>query len=129
MVESVIVLPVLLMLLFGVVEFGVALGRWQTLNNAAREGARASIVYRTNCDPSTTEAEVRQVVRAYAASGGVTVADTDIDVQGTCGASTTSSRVTVTVPYIFRVLPNMGTHVNPTINLIGTSSMRNEGTG
>jgi Flp pilus assembly protein TadG len=128
MVEFVIILPILLMLVFAIVEFGVLFGRWQTLSNAAREGARTAVVFRTNCDATAVEAEVRQRVKDYASPLGITLADGDIDVSGVCGASNTSSTVSVTLPYTFRVLPGFASSVSPTIDLVGNSVMRNEGT-
>jgi Flp pilus assembly protein TadG len=128
MVEFVIILPVLLMLVFSIVEFGVLFGQWQTLSNAAREGARTAIVFRSGCNAGTVEAEVRQRVKDYAAPLGIILADGDIAVAGVCGASTTSSTVTVTLPYTFTVLPGFASSVNPSIDLVGNSVMRNEGT-
>jgi len=128
MVEFVIILPVLLMLVFAIVEFGVLFGRWQTLSNAAREGARTAVVFRTNCVVSSVEAEVRQRVKDYASPLGIVLADADIDVSGVCGAANTSSTVNVTLPYTFKVLPGFATSVSPTIDLVGNSVMRNEGT-
>jgi Flp pilus assembly protein TadG len=128
MVEFVIILPILLMLVFAIVEFGVLFGRWQTLSNAAREGARTAIVFRTNCVAGTVEAEVRQRVKDYAAPLGIVLTDGDIGVSGVCGSSTTSSTVTVTLPYTFKVLPGFASSVSPTIDLVGNSVMRNEGT-
>jgi hypothetical protein len=46
MLEMVIVAPVLLLLLFAIAEFGIAFAQWQTLSNAAREGARVGVVFR-----------------------------------------------------------------------------------
>jgi Flp pilus assembly protein TadG len=129
MVEFVIILPILLMLVFAITEFGVLFGRWQTISNAAREGARTAVVFRTNCNATTVEAEVRQRVKDYASPLGITLADADIAVSGVCGAADTSSTVTVTFPYTFQVLPGFAAAVNPTIDLIGNSVMRNEGTG
>ena len=43
-VEMAIVLPVLLILLLSIWQFGVVYDKWQNLNGAAREGARAAIV-------------------------------------------------------------------------------------
>jgi Flp pilus assembly protein TadG len=128
MVEFVIILPILLMLVFAIVEFGVLFGRWQTLSNAAREGARTAVVFRSNCVAGTVEAEVRQRVKDYAAPLGIVLTDGDIAVSGTCGSSTTSSTVTVTLPYTFKVLPGFASSVSPTIDLVGNSVMRNEGT-
>jgi len=128
MVEFVIILPILLMLVFAIVEFGVVFGRWQTLSNAAREGARTAVVFRSNCVAATVEAEVRQRVKDYAAPLGMTLTDADIDVSGVCGAADTSSTVSVTLPYTFKVLPGFAASVNPSIDLVGNSVMRNEGT-
>jgi len=129
MVEFVIILPVLLMLLFAIVEFGALFGQWQTLSNAAREGARTAVVFRTGCNASAVNAEVRQRVKDYALPLGLVLTDAQIAVSGTCGSSTTSSTVTVTVPYSFTVLSGLAASVSPTIDLVGNSVMRNEGTG
>ena len=45
MVEFAIVLPLLLILVFGIIEFGVLLHDKAILTNASREGARLGIVY------------------------------------------------------------------------------------
>ena len=129
MVEMVIVLPLLLMMLFAIMEFGVLFGRWQTVTNAAREGARTAVVFRTDCDVDAVRAEVKDVVKNYSSGIGITLTDTDIAVNGICGAKNTSSTVRVILPYVFRVLPGFSATVSPTIDLVGNSSMRNEGTG
>jgi Flp pilus assembly protein TadG len=117
-----------MMLVFAIVEFGVLFGRWQTLSNAAREGARTAVVYRANCVVATVEGQVRQRVKDYAAPLGIVLADGDIDVSGVCDGAGTSSTVSVTLPYTFRVLPGFASSVSPTIDLVGNSVMRNEGT-
>ena len=129
MVETLIVLPVVLMLLFALVEFGVLFGRWQTLSNAAREGARTAVVHRTVCNVGAVEAEVRQRVRNYAQPLGIILSDGQIAVSGVCGSNLTDSTVNVTLPYDFKVLPNFAQSVSPTIDLVGRSVMRNEGSG
>jgi Flp pilus assembly protein TadG len=128
-VETVIVLPVLLLVLFAMTEFSVVFARWQTVSNAAREGARTAIVFRAPCVVADVESEVRQRVRDYASTAGITLTDAQIDIQGTCGAANTNSRVNVTAPYRFRVVGAMAPSLSPTINTVGTSVMRNEGTG
>lgn len=129
MVETVLVLPVVLMLLFAMAEFGVLFGKWQTLSNAAREGARTAIVFRSGCNVAAVEAEVRQRVKDYAQPLGITLSDGQIAVNGVCGASSTNSTVSVTLPYDFKVLPNFAQSVSPTIDVVGRSVMRNEGSG
>jgi Flp pilus assembly protein TadG len=129
MVETIIVLPILLMLLFGVAEFSLVFSRWQTVSNAAREGARTAVVFRAPCVTSTVESDVRARVRAYTSSAGITLADDQIQISGVCGDPTTNSSVQVTVPYRFRVVGAMAPSLSPTIDTVGTSVMRNEGTG
>lgn len=50
-VEFALVLPLLLLIVFGIIEFGVIMYNKAMITNASREGARRGIVYRT--DPST----------------------------------------------------------------------------
>lgn len=63
MVEFAIVLTLLLILAFGIIEFGVILYNQQVLTNAAREGARQGIVSR----PTTrvTSSEIQLDVMKY----------------------------------------------------------------
>ncbi len=129
MVETIIVLPILLMLLFGVAEFSVVFSRWQTVSNAAREGARTAVVFRAPCVAATVESEVRARVRAYTGAAGISLADGQIQISGVCGDPTTNSSVQVTAPYRFRVVNAMAPSLSPTIDTVGTSVMRNEGTG
>jgi Flp pilus assembly protein TadG len=51
MVEFALVLPLLLIVLFLVIDFGVGLSRWIVVTNAARDGARYGAVY-TGSDPT-----------------------------------------------------------------------------
>jgi Flp pilus assembly protein TadG len=129
MVETLMVLPVLLLVLFAMTEFSIVFSRWQALSNAAREGARTAIVFRAPCVAGDVESEVRQRVRNYSSSSGITLTDEQIDVQGVCGDPTTNARVQITAPYTFRVVGAMAPSLSPTINTTGTSVMRNEGTG
>jgi len=57
-VEFGIILPFLVLLVFGTIEFGVMFYNKQVLTNATREGARAGIIGITN-------AEVQQIVLDY----------------------------------------------------------------
>jgi hypothetical protein len=128
MVEMVIVLPIVLVLLFAVVEFAVAFARWQVVSNAAREGARLAVVYRTpgTCVPAAVETEVRTVVKDYGDNIGITLTDPDIAVSGVCAAGPAST-VVVNFRHDFIVIPNISGGVSPGIDLVGSSTMRNEG--
>ena len=129
MVEMVIILPVLLMLLFAIAEFGVVFARWQTLTNAAREGAREAIVFRSPCDATTVENEVTTTVLNYAAAAGITLVATDVSVTGACGPVNTDTAVDVSHTYTFQVVPGFAASLNPSVDLSTSATMRNEGSG
>jgi len=52
LVEFAILLPVLLLLLMGILEFGIMLNSYLSINNSAREGARLGIVSGSNLEIS-----------------------------------------------------------------------------
>ena len=56
LVEAAIVIPLLLLLVLGVVEYGFIVNRGTLLNNAAREGAREAVF-------GSSESEIEQRVR------------------------------------------------------------------
>jgi hypothetical protein len=61
-VEFAIILPLLLMMIFGIIEFGLFLFNRHVMNNAVREAARAGIVVRI---PRLSDAEIETVARNY----------------------------------------------------------------
>jgi Flp pilus assembly protein TadG len=67
MVEFALVLPVLLVLVLGIIQFGITFNHYMTLTDAVRAGARQAAVSRTLPDPAgSAEARVRS-----AASGSL----------------------------------------------------------
>ena len=123
MVEMVFVTPLLLMLMFGIAEFGVAFGQWQTLSNAAREGARTGILFRNPCNGGTVVGEIQTAVTTAAASMGIS--SPSVTSSGECTGSGNPLTVNATVPYTFQVLPGL-TGISANINLVANSVMRNE---
>jgi Flp pilus assembly protein TadG len=65
LIEMVVVLPLLLMVLFGIIDFGFMFQRYVVLTNAAMEGARVGIL------PGYTNADAQTRATTYAATGGV----------------------------------------------------------
>jgi Flp pilus assembly protein TadG len=61
-VEFAVVFPLLLVILFGVIEFGLLMFNKQVITNASREGARAGIVMQT---PRLACGEITAVVQNY----------------------------------------------------------------
>ena len=133
MLEMVIVAPVLLLLLFAIAEFGIAFARWQTLSNAAREGARVGVVFRdpATCNASAVQAQVAATVANYAALMGMVVAPGAVITTGACTGTGTPVSVQVTFPQTFVVLPNLqnlfgGGTVPGSLNIAAAATMRNE---
>jgi Flp pilus assembly protein TadG len=76
MVEFAMILPILLILVFGIIQFGILFNNYLTLTDAVRVGARQAAVSRTLPDPvGTAEARVRS-----AAATSLTDADLDVTV-------------------------------------------------
>jgi Flp pilus assembly protein TadG len=125
-VEMTLVLPLLLLLVFGIGEFSIAFTQWQTITNAAREGARIGIVFRgTDCVPATVQAEVQATVDGYVVSSGLTTGAVTTNIVGACVGSGTPLTVRASTPYDFRMLPGLA-GLLPQITLGATSVMRNE---
>lgn len=122
-VEFALVLPILLMTLFGIIELGMAWYTKQVLTNASREGARAGIVYSS---PSMTSGEVQTIVQNYLNNSGFTQPVT-ITVTGTGGASGDPLTVTVSHNYTFNVLPGFVQSMVGDISIEGKTVMRMEG--
>jgi len=61
-IEFALILPVLVLLLLGIIEFSLALYDKAVITNASREGARAGIVF---SDPPMTDGEISSVVTNY----------------------------------------------------------------
>jgi Flp pilus assembly protein TadG len=127
-VEAAFVFPVMLMLLFGIGEFGIAFTQWNSLTNAVREGARMGVVFRSPCppnDPVITNAVVT-TVENFASSSGVDTASITTTVDGVCGGTGTELTVTATVPYNFIAIHALARLTSSSTNLTARTVMRNE---
>ena len=65
LIEFALILPLLLLVVLGIIDFGFLFQRYEVLTNAAREGARLASL------PNYTAADVRGRVCAYLVAGGV----------------------------------------------------------
>ncbi|MHC5110047.1 MAG: TadE family protein, partial [Planctomycetota bacterium] len=68
-VEFAVVLPLLLTILFGIIEYGWIFSVRQTLQHAAREGCRLSVL-QTSVDPYTNVTNRVQDIMTAASIGG-----------------------------------------------------------
>lgn len=145
-VEFALIAPLLFVLTFGIIEFGILLFDKAVVTNASREGARAAIVYDEDADGYTppTPEEIQGVVTDYTESYLINLGgDNGLDPStieygdtpnGPWGpyppASGDYVRVTVIYVYDFLVFPNLtrlvGGSFDGTIDLVGTTVMRVE---
>ncbi len=96
MVEFALVLPVFLLVLCGILDFGFVLYSRMTVINAAREGARAATLM---AGESVGAIQGRAQAEADAASGGMPVTTT-VTCENSCKAG---ASVTVTVTHNHRM--------------------------
>ncbi len=132
LVEAALVIPILLLISVGIFEFGRAFQTWQVLTNAAREGARASVL------PTGTPAGAESVVRQYMQNGALPQHATSpvaVDRDATMivdGTPVSASEVIIDYPFDFMVLQPVaqlvvaGTSTGSSLTMRATALMRNE---
>jgi Flp pilus assembly protein TadG len=100
MTEFALVLPILVLLLFGVIQFGIAFNNYLTLTDAVRAGARKGAVAR---NLQNREAVVKQAV--VAASTDLKVSDLNVTVSvSPAWEQDADVTVTATYPYSIKLL-------------------------
>ena len=110
LVEAALTILLLITLLFGIVEFGMAYHVYQIATNAAREGARFSVAPDpvTGLLPSTTQVQER--VQQYLDIGRIDVPPENIVItqnttQSVNNVFLTITTVNISTPYEFNALP------------------------
>lgn len=98
--EFAFLLPVLLMILFGIIEFGMIMYSREVVTNAVREGARAGIV---QGPPKRTVGEITTIANNYLAGTGINPANVTFAVAGAGLVNPNTLTVTATYPYNFLV--------------------------
>jgi len=125
LVEFALVVPLLLVLVLGVVEFGRAWNAYQVITDAAREATRTAVV-----DNKVTEDSVKAVVKQALARAAMdpTSASTTIDLTGFGGPRGDPTTVHVSYLYEFTFLrPLIGwTGAQARVTLKTAFTMRNE---
>ncbi len=126
-VEFALVLPVFLILVFGLIELSLILYNSAVITNAAREGARAGVVLR---QPKLSAAEIQQVAQTYAQgqliSFGTATPPTVTVTSGVGGSFGTPLTVNVSYSYTSLGLSSFLTALGTPLVLSSTSVMSNE---
>jgi Flp pilus assembly protein TadG len=127
MVEMVFVLPLLILLVFAIAEFGLMFSRWLTLSNAVREGAREGVAFRGTVAECLAKAPpvatvVKNKVVSYAQAGGIPLTPGAVNVLNTCAGKGTQLTVNATYSFTLNI---PFAHLSP-VPLSYSSTMRNE---
>ena len=139
LIETAFVLPIMLLVCVGILEFGRAYQTWQVVTNASREGARVAVL------PEYPDTSVETRVRTYLKNGGlpasivddttktkvlITATTIPVDAAGTVTAS--AARIVVEYPFEFMVLQPVaqlvvnGSTAGAPFTMRMTTIMRNE---
>lgn len=135
LVEFALILPLFVLLLVGILDFGRAIYAYNTVNNAARQGARLAVV-------DQTESHIQDLAANHAVSLDVDPADVVVDFRslstpdspGSCAGAVPGDDnndgqivfciAVVTVPYEYRAAtPIIGNIIGP-LNLQGESRFK-----
>ncbi len=124
-VEFALILPLLMLILWGIIEFGLLLYNKQVITNASREGARAGIVAATSrvipgpvtppaagacvnptvpADPVSISCVVGQYCSNHLVSFSTTPTNPQVVVTGYAAAAAFGTNLTVTVSYNYQFL-------------------------
>lgn len=133
MVEFALVLPLLLLVVLGIIDFGFMFQRYEVVTNAAREGARVAVL------PGYGDADVVIRVDQYLTASGLTGAHDvpvvahpppilTVGLMGSYCSAVTS--VTVTYPHTFSFVGGIASYLGSggfaAGTLRATAEMRNE---
>lgn len=131
-VEMALAFPILLLVVLGIMDFGIMFQQYQVITNAAREGARVAVLPDYDPDVDATARAQDYISRSFLAGDGtttptvvVTPAETGL-FSGHCMSTYT---VTVTYPHEFIFISGIGRFFNTefgTKTLTASSTMRAE---
>lgn len=138
LIEFALVLPMLLLVVLGIAEFGFIFQRLEVVTNAAREGARLAVLP-GNYTFGTATSDVEARVRLFVTQAGVPTSMANPTIVVTPGIAipvgggrppVTATRVTVTYTHNYFLIPGIGDLFGATftsVPLTAVAEMRNEG--
>lgn len=121
-VEFALLLPLLMMILFGIIEFGLAFYQQAILTNASREGARLGIVQSV---PAITTEQINERIDTYLSNAGITPSKVTPRIITPGVVTGDNVTVNLTLPYDYVVLSGL-VGLGPSINLKAVTVMRHE---
>ena len=127
-VEFAIVFPLLLVLVFGIIEFSIMLYNKAMITNASREGARTGIVFAM---PRVSDTVITSVIDSYCSNSLISFGDQNqpvvtISRSGSGAEAGDILTVSVSYHYDYLVLPNLIESLISGMDLTATTVMRME---
>jgi len=128
MAEFAMILPIFLVLVFAIVDFGMGLNAWITVTNSAREGARLGAV-------GGTSAAITQKVRDTTCPGADPACLSKLTPTATNADGLSGQSVVVKADYQYSFISPLSSlvsfvcptcNVGPTLNISSTADMRLE---
>lgn len=118
LIEFTLIIPIVLIILMGIFEFGIMLNSYLTINNAARDSSRLAAV-------GGSDTEV--ISLALDRLPNIDTNNITIEVTPSAGNRVRGGTVTVKVTYNYQVFtPIISNIINNNVNLIAKNSMRIE---
>jgi len=124
-VEFTLFVPMLVILLMGIIDFGMLMTNQAALVNASRVGARSGIILSS---PPKTAGDIENVVKTSMAQSGWETAAVDaatVTVSGAGGVTGSDLSVQVDSNYSFMILSYL-TPLQDPLPLSATTTMKNE---
>lgn len=115
LIEMAIVVPIFILLLMGIMDFGFLFQRYELVVNAAREGARLAVA-----DDTLTNPDIEERVQNYLTNAGLpgtATATAGLSSMTVSGVAIATKTVTVLYPSDFLFLPG-------SVNLRAVATMR-----
>jgi len=124
LVEFALVVPMLLLLLLGVVEFGRAWNAYQVITDAAREAARSAVV----ANQATTQEDVFEVIDSAMRRAGLDSGSATRTIDGFRAGTGEPATIAIVYPYRFRFVGSLlrWSGAKASIQLRTAVVMRNE---
>ena len=119
-VEFAVILPLLILLVFGIIEFGRTMMVQQAIISASREGAREAAL------PDATITSVQTVVRDYLTSANIPVTTDQITVTPDPASAVNNEQITVVLAVPYNDIRWIPSRYFDGVNLRASTRMRSE---
>lgn len=131
--EFAVVVPIFLLVVMGIIDFGVGLKSWIQVTNAAREAARYGAVHCAEGDIDGTPVSDLVVDRAVDSATGLDLDSSKVTVSGNCDAGHATESLSVSIDYDYKLISPLGGLMSflgggipSTITLSSSADMRME---